>query len=252
MNNLDNYNFDSKRVLLRVDFNIPITNDINSTDDTRIRVSLPTIQKILSENGSIILLTHWGAPKGQPEEERSLKHILPTIQKLIGKKIDFCEDPLSEETLVKARNLKAGQIMLLENLRFYEGEINADEAFAEKLSALGDCYVNDAFGTAHRNHASTATIAKFFPFDKMFGYVVEGEIKKIDKLIKKSETPFTLMLGGDKISTKIGIVEALMPKIDNLLIGGSIAFTFAAAKNMKVGKSMGEKDSGATANRIVD
>lgn len=253
MSNLDNYNFAEKKVLLRVDFNIPIISDNrDSVDDTRIRLSLPTIQKILSENGSIILMTHWGRPKGNFVENRSLKHLLPLIEKLIGRKIQFCDDPLSDKALKMSQDLKPGEIMLLENLRFYEGEISADEQFAEKLSKLGDCYVNNSFGTAHRNHASTTTIAKFFPYDKMFGYVFESEIKKLDKLIKNAETPFTLMIGGDKVTTKIGIVEALLPKIDNLLIGGAIAFTFAKAIGYNVGKSLVEEDYIPVAKRILE
>jgi phosphoglycerate kinase len=253
MTGIDNYNFENKRVLLRVDFNIPITSDeYDSVDDTRIRLSLPTIQKILSEKGSIIILTHWGSPKGKPAPKRSLKEILPIIEKLIGRKIIFCEDPLSEETLIASRNLKSGDIMLLENMRFYKEELDADEEFAEKLSKLGDCFVNNSFGTAHRNHASTATIAKFFPYDKMFGYVFESEMKKLDKLSKSSESPFTLMIGGDKVTSKIGIVEALLPKIDNLLIGGGIAYTFARAKGYNVGNSLVEEEYIEVAKRILE
>ncbi len=252
MNTLDNFNFEGKRVLLRVDFNIPITSDTNSSfDDTRIKMALPTIHKILSEKGSIILITHWGRPKGEYVESRSLKHILPVIEKIIGKQIIFCENPLSDETAKTAANLKPGQIMLLENIRFFKEEIEADEKFAQKLASLGDCYVNDAFGTAHRNHASTVTLAKSFPYDKMFGYVVEGEMKKLDKLVKNAEAPFTLMLGGDKVTTKIGIVEALLPKIDNLLIGGGIAFTFAKALGYPVGNSLVEESCIDVAKRIL-
>lgn len=252
MNTLDNYNFKGKRVLLRVDFNIPITStDTRSLDETRIKMALPTIQKILSEEGSIILITHWGRPKGEFVESRSLKNILPLTEKLIGRKIIFCDNPLSEETQAVAANLKSGQIMMLENIRFYKEELNADEGFAQKLAKLGDCYVNDAFGTAHRNHASTVTLAKFFPYDKMFGYVMEGEMKKLDKLVKNSESPFTLMIGGDKVTTKIGIVELLLPKIDNLLIGGGIAFTFAKAMGYPVGKSLVEESCVETAKRIL-
>lgn len=254
MNTLDNYNFNGKRVLLRVDFNIPITSDsdsLESVDDTRIKVSLPTIQKLLAENASIILITHWGRPTGEKIESRSLKHILPIIEKSIGRKIIFCEDPLSEETANITANLKPGEIVLLENIRFFKQELEADEEFAKKLASLGDCYVNDAFGTAHRNHASTATIAKFFPYDKMFGYLFENEMKQLDKLIKNAEKPFTLLIGGNKIDSKIGIVEALLPKIDNLLIGGAIAFTFGKAKNYKVGASLVDESCIATAKRIL-
>ncbi len=252
MNSLDNYNFENKKVLLRVDFNIPITSLNNSLDDTRIRLSLPTIQKILSENGSIILLTHWGRPKGEIKKERSLVHILDVIKKTVGREIIFCKDPLSEETKSIARDLKPGQIMLLENLRFYKEELDADEAFAEQLASLGDCFVNDAFGTAHRNHASTTTLAKFFPYDKMFGYVIESETKKLDKLVKSAESPFTLMIGGDKVTSKLKIVEALLPKIDNLLIGGGIAFTFAKAQNYNVGNSLVEEGYVELAKHILE
>ncbi|PLX09305.1 MAG: phosphoglycerate kinase [Marinilabiliales bacterium] len=253
MNSLDTYSFENKKVLLRVDFNIPIISDeSDSVDDTRIRLSLPTIQKILSENGSIILMTHWGRPKGKHSESRSLKNLLPLIEKLIGRTVTFCEDPLSDETFKLVQSLKPGQIVLLENLRFYKEEFEGDEKFAEKLAKLGDCYVNNSFGTAHRNHASTATIAKFFPYDKMFGYVFESEIKKLDKLTKSSESPFTLLIGGDKVTTKIGIVEALLPKIDNLLIGGGIAYTFAKAKGYNVGKSLVEEEYINVAKRILE
>jgi phosphoglycerate kinase len=252
MNTLDNYNFDKKRVLLRVDFNIPIVNDnLDEYDDTRIKVSLPTIQKILSENGSIILLTHWGRPQGKYDESRSLKHILPIIEKLIGRPVIFCQDIFSEETIEIATKLQPGQIMLLENLRFFKEELDADENFAKRLASLGDCYVNDALGAAHRVHASTVTLAKFFPYDKIFGYVIESEMKKMDKLLKNAESPFTLMIGGNKISSKISIVEALLPKIDNLLVGGGIAFTFAVAMGQKVGNSIVEKDSVEVAKRIL-
>ncbi len=252
MISIDNYNFENKRVLLRVDFNLPIISDEDYLlDDTRIRLSLPTIQKILSDNGSIILLTHWGQPKGEYDKERSLKKILPLIEKFIGRKIIFCENPLSKETLDISKSLKPGEVVLLENLRFYKEELNGDEQFAEKLALLGDCYVNNSFGTAHRNHVSTATIAKFFPYDKMFGYVFESEMKELNKLVKNEQSPFTLLIGGNKVKTKIGIVETLLPKIDNLLIGGSIAYTFAKAKGYNVGNSEVEEDCVDIAKRII-
>lgn len=252
MNTLDTYKFDGKKVLLRVDFNIPIVSEDREFDDTRIRTALPTIQKLLLENASIIILTHRNRPKGKFVEKYSLSHILPIVQKLIGKEVLFCSShPSSEECLNMARSLKSGQIMMLENLRFYPEEINGDEEFAKKIAKFGDCYVNDSFGTAHRNHASTAVLAKCFPYDKMFGYLVESEIKNIDNLIKKAQSPFTLMIGGDKISTKIGIVEALLPKIDNLIIGGAIAFTFARAKSFEVGNSLVDEDCVKIAQRII-
>ena len=252
MYNLDNYDFKGKKVLLRVDFNVPLAAGTTPADDTRIRTTLPTIHKILSEGGSIIILTHRGRPKGKPSDKRSLKHILPLLEKLIGRKVIFCKDALSNETHEKAMNLKAGEVMMLENLRFYKEELDADEGFAKKLAALGDVYVNDAFGTAHRNHASTATIAKFFPYDKMFGYLFESELKNLSKLVKTVEHPFTLLIGGDKVTTKIGIIEALLPKIDNLLVGGGILYTFAKAKGYEIGESLVEEEYIPVAKRILE
>jgi len=251
MYNLDSYNFKDKKVLLRVDFNVPLSAGAIPTDDTRIRTALPTIQKILSEGGSIIILTHRGRPKGQRNDLRSLKHILPMVEKLTGRNIMFCEDVLSEDTVEIAKNLKPGEIMMLENLRFYQEELEADEEFAKKLSKLGDVYVNDAFGTAHRNHASTATIAKYFPYDKMFGYLFESEMKTLGKLVKDAKSPFTLIIGGDKVTTKISIVEALLPKIDNLLVGGGILYTFAKAKGLEIGDSLLEAEYIDVAKRIL-
>ncbi len=252
MNTLDSYNFEGKKVLLRVDFNIPIISEDREFDDTRIRTALPTIQKLLMEKASIIILTHHNRPKGKYVEKYSLSHIIPIVQKLIGKEIMFCSSsPDSEDCRIMAKSLQPGQIMMLENLRFYEEEISGDEEFAKKLAELGDCYVNDSFGTAHRNHASTAVLAKYFPYDKMFGYLVESEMKNIDNLIKRAQEPFTLMIGGDKISTKIGIVEALLPKIDNLIIGGAIAFTFAKAMSYPVGNSLVDEDCVKIAKRIL-
>lgn len=252
MNSLDSYVFTGKRVLLRVDFNVPVNGENQSLDDTRIKTALPTIQKLLLENASIIILTHRNRPQGGKSNSHSLVHILPNLKKIIGKDILFCEShPASEETKQMAKSLKPGQIMMLENLRFYKEELEADENFAKQLSELGDCYVNDSFGTAHRKHASTSEIAKFFPYGKMFGYLVESEMKNIDNLMKKAEAPFTLMLGGDKISTKIGILEALLPKIDNLIIGGGIAYTFAKAQGYSVGNSLVDDDCVSTAKRIL-
>ncbi len=252
MNTLDSYNFSDKRVLLRVDFNVPVNKETKDIDDTRIRTVLPTIQKLLLENASIIILTHRERPKGKKVEAYSLVHILPLVKKLIGKEVIFCDKhPASVETLEMAKSLKPGQIMMLENLRFYKEELEADEKFAESLAALGDCYVNDSFGTIHRNHASTATIAKFFPYDKMFGLLVESEMKNVDNLMKKAEPPFTLMIGGNKVTTKIDIVESLLPKIDNLIVGGGIAFTFAKAKGYSVGNSLVEEDYVKVAQRIL-
>jgi phosphoglycerate kinase len=253
MTTMDNYNFSGKRVLLRVDFNIPITGKWGEYDFTRIKLSIPTIFKILSDGGSIILLSHWGHPIGKFEEKRSLKHLLEPLKNLLsGKEIIFCKDPFSDETVKKAMNLKSGQIMLLENIRFFPEEKECNEEFAKKLASLGDCYVNDAFGAAHRNHASTVTIAKYFPYDKMFGYVFEKEISNMDKLLKHTETPFTLLMGGNKITSKIGMIEALLPKIDNLLLGGTLAFPFLAAYGYKTGNIAIEEAHIEIAKKIIN
>lgn len=253
MTTIDNYDFSGKKVLLRVDFNIPITgSEWGEFDYTRIKSSLPTIHKILLDGASIILLTHWGQQVTKAEERRSLKHLLPILEQYIDKKIIFCDDPFSEETTRIAAKLVPGQILLIENLGFFEGEIDADENFAKKLASLGDCYVNDAFGAANYNYASTVTLAKFFPYDKMFGLRIETEIRKMDKLLKSNDKPFSLLLGGNKITSKLAVIEALLPKIDNLLLGGALAFPFLAVSGYKTGKIELEKSQIETAKRIID
>lgn len=252
MNSIDNYNFSGKRVLLRVDFNVPFINEENEIDDTRIRTALPTIQKLLLEKASIVILTHRNRPQGKFDEAQSMKRILPQLKKIIGKEVIFCDKhPASKDCKQMAKSLMPGQIMMLENLRFFIEELEADEAFAKELADLGDCYVNDSFGTAHRRHASTSEIAKNFPYDKMFGYLVESEMKNIDNLMKKAEAPFTLMIGGSKVESKIGIVEALLPKIDNLIVGGAIAYTFAKAIGHSVGESLVDDSCVKIAKRLL-
>jgi len=252
MYNLDNYNFTNKKVLLRVDFNVPINAGVTPTDDMRIKTALPTITKLLSEGAAIIILTHRGQPQGVRTERHSLVHILPLVKKLIGRDVKLADDVNSDETAEMARTLKPGEIMMLENLRFYKEEEAGDDEFAKKLASLGDVYVNDAFGTAHRNHASTAVIAKYFPYDKMFGYLIESEMKNLDRVMKEAAHPFTLMLGGDKVTTKINIVDALLPKIDNLILGGGICFTFFKAMGINVGNSLVEEAYVEVAKKILE
>ncbi len=242
MYSIDNYNFSGKRILMRVDFNVPLNENLEITDDTRIITAMPTIQKILSEGGSVILLTHLGRPKGENNERMSLKIIHPYLEKVLGRKVKFANDCIGRKAKDIAKNLKPGEILLLENLRFYKQETSADEGFARKLAKLGDAYVNNAFGTAHRAHASTCTIAKYFPKNSMFGYLVESEINNIDKIIHQPIHPFTAILGGSKVSTKIHIIEALLEKVDNLIIAGGIAFTFIKAMGGKIGNSLVEDD----------
>lgn len=251
MYSIDNYNFSGKKVLMRVDFNVPLNEELEITDDTRIITAIPTIQKILAEGGSIILLTHLGRPKGEYNEKMSLKIILPHLQKVLDREVKFAPDCIGEETEKMAKNLKSGEVLLLENLRFHKEETDADEEFAKKLAKLGDAYVNNAFGTAHRAHASTYTIAKYFPKNSMFGYLVENEIQNIDKILYQPIHPFTAILGGSKVSTKIHIIEALIEKVDNLIIAGGIGFTFAKALGGKIGNSLVEDDFLDFARHII-
>lgn len=251
MYSIDNYNFSGKRALIRVDFNVPLNDILEITDATRITTAVPTLMKIISEGGSIILLTHLGRPKGKFEEKMSLKLIVPYLSKVLDREIKFAPDCIGEEAQKIAKGLKPGEVLLLENLRFYKEETDANEEFAQKLARLGDVYINDAFGTAHRAHASTYTIAKFFPKDRMFGYLVENEINNIDKILHNPSYPFTAVLGGSKVSTKILIIEALLEKVDNLIIAGGIAFTFIKAMGGKVGKSLVEDEYLDFAKKII-
>jgi phosphoglycerate kinase len=248
---IDRYNFEGKKVLMRVDFNVPLNENHEITDATRIITALPTVRKILSEGGSVIFLTHLGRPKGKFDENLSLKHILPYLSKALDKKVKFAANCIGEETIIAATILKSGECLLLENLRFHKEETDADEKFARQLAELGDAYVFNAFGTAHRAHASTYTIAKHFPNDKMFGYLVENEVNNIDKVVKQAKKPFTAILGGSKVSTKIQIIEALIEKVDNLIIGGGIAYTFAKANGGKIGNSLVEDDFIDVARQIM-
>jgi phosphoglycerate kinase len=238
---VDNIDFKGKKALVRVDFNVPLDEHQNVTDDTRISSAMPTIEKILKDGGSVILMSHLGRPKDGPVEKYSLKHVIDNLQKLIGKSVKFAPDCIGDEATNLAEGLQPGEVLLLENLRFYKEEEKGDEAFAEKLSKLGDVYVNDAFGTAHRAHASTAVIAKFFN-TKAAGYLMISELDNSDKVLENPERPYTAIMGGAKISDKILIIERLLDKVDNLIIGGGMSYTFSKAKGGNIGDSLCEPD----------
>ncbi len=252
MSNFTEYNFKNKKALIRVDFNVPLDEQNKITDDTRITATIPTIKKILSDGGSAILMSHLGRPKGGPEEKFSLKHLLKHLSGLLGTDVQFAGDCIGSEAVEKAAALQPGQVLLLENLRFYKEEEKGDEAFAEKLSKLGDVYVNDAFGTAHRAHASTAIIAKFFsPGNKLFGALMEGEVSSGERVLKSAEKPFTAIIGGAKVSDKILILENLLERATDIIIGGAMAYTFEKAKGGRVGKSLVEEDRMGTAKELM-
>jgi len=240
MNTIDNYPFKGKKVIVRVDFNVPLNDKFEITDDTRIRATIPTIQKIRQEGGAVILMSHLGRPKNGPEDKFSLKHVVKNLSEKLQTEVQFADDCIGKQASEKALALKEREVLLLENLRFYKEETKGDEVFAEKLAELADTYVNDAFGTAHRAHASTAIIAKFFPNDKMFGYVMENELRSINKVLKEGKKPFTAILGGAKVSGKIEIINNLLDKVDNLIIGGGMMFTFIKADGGNVGNSLVE------------
>ncbi|MEO8884789.1 MAG: phosphoglycerate kinase [Mucilaginibacter sp.] len=242
MKTIDQFNFSGKKALIRVDFNVPLDDDYNITDDNRITAALPTIKKILEDGGSVILMSHLGRPKDGPTDKYSLKHVVKHLGDLLGQPVEFANDCIGDEAINKSKALKDGQVLLLENLRFYKEEEKGDKDFAEKLSKLGDIYVNDAFGTAHRAHASTAVIAQFFPNAKYFGYVMAAEIANAEKILNHAEKPFTAIMGGSKVSDKIQLIEKLLDKVDNLIIGGGMAYTFAKADGGSIGTSLVEID----------
>ncbi len=252
MRTIDQISFKNKKALIRVDYNVPLDSQFRITDTTRIDATIPTIRKILNDGGSVILMSHLGRPKGGPEEKYSLKHLVPCLSEKFGKQVKFADDCIGQTAVDLASTLQPGEILLLENLRFYKEEEKGDETFAEKLSTLGDIYVNDAFGTAHRAHASTAVIAKFFPDAKMFGYVMSNEIINIDKCLKEAKRPFTAILGGAKVSSKIEIINHLMDKVDNLVIGGGMMFTFIKALGGETGSSLIEDDYVELAKNIIE
>lgn len=251
MKTISDFNFKDKKALVRVDFNVPQDDQLKVTDNTRISAVKPTLEKILKDGGSVILMTHLGRPKGEVKDEFSLKHIVEEVSNVLGHQIKFVEESIGEKAEQAAAELQPGEILLLENLRFHNEEEKGDEAFAEKLSKLGDAYVNDAFGTAHRAHASTAVIANYFSSTKFFGLLMANELKAIDKVLKSGEKPVTAILGGSKVSTKITIIENILPAVDNLIIGGGMAFTFIKALGGKIGNSLVEEDKLALALEIL-
>lgn len=242
MKTVDQISFNGKRALIRVDFNVPLDKDFNITDDNRMTAALPTIKKILKDGGAVILMSHLGRPKNGPTDEFSLKHIVPHLADLLGQQVEFADDCIGEDAIKKSKELEKGEVLLLENLRFYKEEEKGDKDFAEKLSKLGDVYVNDAFGTAHRAHASTAVIAQFFPDAKVFGYLMAAELNNAEKILNGAAKPFTAIMGGSKVSDKIELIEKLLDKVDNLIIGGGMAYTFAKADGGTIGTSLVEAD----------
>lgn len=252
MKTVDDFNFSGKKVLVRVDFNVPLDKEYHITDDKRIRAAIPTIRKILNDGGAAILMSHHGRPKSGPEEKFSLKHIVKHLMLLLNVTVYFAGDCIGEEAQKKAAALKSGEVLLLENLRFYKEEEKGDEAFAEKLARLGDLYVNDGFGTAHRAHASTTIIAKFFPGRKCFGYLMAAEIANAEKVMRHAEKPFTAIMGGAKVSDKILIIDNLLDRVNHLIIGGGMAFTFIKAMGGNIGKSLVEGDKLDLALKIID
>ena len=274
MQSIETYDFTGKRAIIRVDFNVPLNDKFEVTDDTRIRAAIPTIKKVLEKGGSVILMSHLGRPKKGPEDKFSLKHIISAVEKRLGVKVDFAPDCQGQEAADKAAALKPGQVLLLENLRFYAEEEGkprglkedatdeekaaakkavkaSQKEFVKRLASYADCYINDAFGTAHRAHGSTALIAEYFPNDKMFGYVMEGELKAIDKVLKDPARPFTAILGGSKVSTKISVIENLLKLVNNLILGGGMTYTFKAALGGQVGQSICEPEQSQTAIDIL-
>lgn len=253
MKTVDTFNFKNKKAIVRVDFNVPLNKEtFEVTDDTRLRGALPTIKKILNDGGSVILMSHLGRPKSGPEEKYSLKHILPTLKKLLGKEIVFVDESIGDATMQAAKNLQPGEVLLIENLRFHPEEEKGDSAFAEQLSKLAEVYVNDAFGTAHRAHASTTIIANYFiPENKMFGYLMANEVEAADRVLHKAEKPFTAIIGGAKVSDKILILEKLLDVADNIIIGGGMAYTFFKAMGGNIGKSLCEEERLDTAKELL-
>lgn len=242
MKTIDDFNFEGKKALIRVDFNVPLDGEFNVTDTSRIDAAKPTILKVLEDGGSAVLMSHLGRPKGKANPDMSLSHIVDKVSDIIGVQVKFAEDSVGAKADEAVAGLQSGEVLLLENLRFHAEEEAGDDSFAEALSKHGDIYVNDAFGTAHRAHASTTIVAKFFPENKCFGYLLAKEIKAIDKVMETGEKPVTAILGGAKVSSKITIIENILDKVDNLIIGGGMTYTFVKAKGGKVGDSICEDD----------
>jgi len=250
MKTVDDFNFEGKKVLMRVDFNVPLNKEFKITDFTRIDAAVPTIKKVLKEGGSAVLMSHLGRPKGSPQEKFSLKHLVKDLSEKLDTQVKFADDCVGDKAFDMSANLQPGEVLLLENLRFYNEETKGDEGFSEKLSKHGDIYVNDAFGTAHRAHASTTIVAKFFEH-KGAGYVMQQELENAKKVIETPEKPYTAIMGGAKISDKIQIIERLLDKVDNLLIGGGMSYTFFKAKGGNIGKSLVEEDKLELAKKLM-
>ncbi len=272
MNHLETYDFSGKRAIVRVDFNVPLDENFKITDTTRIDAALPTVKKILSKGGAVILMSHLGRPSGK-SEKYSLKHLLPYLSEKLGMQVKFADDCMGASAVELSKNLKSGEVLLLENLRFYEEEEGkprlpedasdeikkeakarvkeSQKEFTKKLASYADCYVNDAFGTAHRAHASTSFIAAYFPKDKMFGYLMENEVASIKKVMEQGQKPFTAILGGAKVSSKIEIINNLLPKVDHLVVGGGMMYTFIKAMGGTVGSSLIEPDYVELAKTIL-
>ena len=248
---IDQINFSDKKALIRVDYNVPIDSNLEVVDESRISSSLPTINKILKDGGSCILMSHMGRPNGINTSKLSLKNIISSLEKLLNKRVLFCEECISDNTIEKCKNLKNGEIILLENLRFYKEEESGNTEFAKKLSILGDIYVNDAFGTSHRIHSSNAIISNFFD-QKCIGYLIENEIKNINNILYKKSKPFTAILGGSKVSDKILLIEKLMSYVDNIIIGGAMSNTFIKANNGKIGNSIYESNKIELVKKLLD
>jgi phosphoglycerate kinase len=250
MQTIHSYDFTGKKALIRVDFNVPLNENFEVTDDTRIRAAIPTIKKVIEGGGSPVIMSHFGRPKDGPNDKYSMRHLVAPFSKLLGVEVKIAPDCIGEEVKALAQALKPGEVLLLENLRFHKGEEKGDVEFARKLAGNGDCWINDAFGTAHRAHASTAVMAQFFPNDKMFGYLIESEIESLDKVLKSPQRPLTAIMGGAKVSSKITIIENLLDKVDNLILGGGMTFTFVKAKGGNIGTSLCEEDYLETALNI--
>ena len=251
MYQLDQRNFSGKTVLIRVDFNVPLNDKFEVTDDTRIRAAAKTIKKIIADGGRAVLMSHLGRPKGGPEDKFSLRHIVGNVSSVLGVPVAFAEDCIGDKAKAVIHNMKNGDVALLENLRFYKEEEAGDEFFAGQIAELGDVYVNDAFGTAHRAHASTAIIARFFPTDRLFGYLMEDEVQNIEKILHGDNKPVTAIIGGSKVSSKIAIIENLLARVDHLIIGGGMAYTFFKAMGGKTGSSLVEDDNLEIARDLV-
>ena len=251
MKTIDDLSLSGKKVLIRVDFNVPLDENLEVSDDTRIKAAIPSINKVISSGGSVILMSHLGRPKDRVEEKFSLKNILNPLSMLLNKKVIFSSDCIGEKTQKLASHLKPGEVMLLENLRFHKEEKSGDREFAGKLAALADVYINDAFGTAHRAHASTTIVADFFPEEKAFGYLIQSELKSMNQVLGAQEKPFTAIMGGAKVSDKILIIENLLDKVDNLIIGGGMTYTFVKAQGGSIGSSIVEEDKLDLAVRIL-